>query len=316
VRLGLLLPILLLSGAAVGWVFMAFAARRRTQIAQRLEGVVGGKLSLAAPQPPSIRVRQAESPRLKRFARQLNIPLDLPLAHVLPPGLIVLAGTLLACGTVWVGHFAISWTIGAVAGMVVLVVALRGMFGWELARYQAKLLRQLPDTIQLVVSATRAGLPVAEAFRAIAAEMTSPTRDEFIRVENEMTTGRSPEEALLTLYERTRVTEYAILAVTIGVQAHSGGRLAEAIQNLAETVRERLLITARAKALAGEAKISAIIMCILPVLACLMMSALNPAQMNILFTDPRGLRMFSVGIMTLLLGIATMRQMIKGATRD
>jgi tight adherence protein B len=146
--------------------------------------------------------------------------------------------------------------------------------------------------------------------------MPSPTRDEFVRVDREMAMGSSPDEALLSLHKRTGVTEYAIFAVTIGVQARSGGRLAETIQNLAETVRERLAIGARAKALAGEAKISALIMAVLPLLAGGIMSITQPKQLLILFTDPRGIRMFVIAITTLILGVLTMQMLIRGATRD
>jgi tight adherence protein B len=146
--------------------------------------------------------------------------------------------------------------------------------------------------------------------------MPSPTCDEFVRVNNEMALGVAAEDALLSMHQRTGVTEYAIFAVTIGVQARSGGRLAETIQNLAETVRERLAIAARARALAGEAKISAYIMGALPVISAGLMSLVQPAELAPLFNDPRGVRMFMIGLITLFLGVVTMRQMIRGATRD
>jgi tight adherence protein B len=316
-RIGILLPVLLLIGAVIGWVLTAIAARRRGVLERRIETMISGRpLSLAVTAAGSIRVRRTQSPRLQRAARLLRMPVDLPLANVFPSALIFGIGTALAVGSAWLDHVLTSWPLSVLAGLVVWIVLVRGAFAWELSRYQAQLVRQLPDTIQLVVSATRAGLPVTEAFRAIAEEMASPTRDEFIRVEREMALGRTPAEALLALHERTGVAEYAIFAVTIGVQARSGGRLAETIQNLAETVRDRLAIAARAKALAGEAKVSAIIMCILPVISGLVLSVVNPKHMGILFHDPRGIRMLAFGVITLLLGIVTMRQMIRGATKN
>jgi tight adherence protein B len=316
-RIGLLLPVLLLILTAGGWALAWIAVRRRKTLERRIDAMVSGRpLSVAVAPVSSIRVRRSDSPRLEKAARLLKMPVDLPLAKVFPSALIFGLGTALAVGSAWLNHILASWPLSVVAGLVVWVVLVRGAFAWELGRYQAQLIRQLPDTIQLVVSATRAGLPVTEAFRAIAEEMASPTRDEFIRVEREMALGGTPAEALLALHQRTGVAEYAIFAVTIGVQTRSGGRLAETIQNLAETVRDRLAIAARARALAGEAKVSAIIMCILPVVAGLGLSVLNPKHMAILFHDPRGIRMFAFGLTTLLLGIVTMRQLIRGATRD
>jgi tight adherence protein B len=315
-QIGMLLPVLLLIAAVIGWVVARIAARRRRVLERRIETLISGRpLSPAVTPAGSIRLRRTGSPRLQTAARLLRMPVDLPLASIFPPALIFGIGTALAVGSVWLCHVLAFWPLSVFAGPVVWIVLVRGAFAWELGRYHGQLVRQLPDTIQLVVSATRAGLPVSEAFRAIAEEMASPTRDEFIRVEREMALGRTPAEALLALHERTGVAEYAIFAVTIGVQARSGGRLAETIQSLAETVRDRLAIAARAGALAGEAKVSATIMCILPVLSGLVLSVVNPKHMDILFRDPRGIRLVAFGIITLLLGIVTMRQMIRGATR-
>ena len=216
----------------------------------------------------------------------------------------------------WLSQFLMPGPASVGVGLLAGLLLVRGVFGWEIGRYEAKLVSQLPDTVQLVVSATRAGLPVSEAFRAVADEMPSPTREEFIRVVNEIALGSSPDAALLSLHHRTGVTEYAIFAVTIGVQARSGGRLAETIQNLAEIVRERLTIAARARALSGEAKASAVILGILPIVSGGISAITQPDQIAILFTDPRGTRLLAIGIITLLVGALTMRQLIIGATKE
>jgi tight adherence protein B len=316
--IGWLLPLLLLAVAVALAVVMVTASRRRQQLLRRLQAVVPAGPSVASDQEQarSIRVQQPQGSHLNRAALALRVPQDLPLAHVLPPGWIFTIATVAGIGAIWVIHYLTGWALSMLGGIVVWVMLARGMFGWELARYRATLLGQIPDTVQLVVSATRAGLPIYEAFRAIAEEMPSPTRDEFVRVNNEMALGVAAEDALLSMHQRTGVTEYAIFAVTIGVQARSGGRLAETMQNLAETVRERLQIAARARALAGEAKISAIIMALLPILAGGLLSFVQPGHLTPLFTDPRGVRMFMVGVVTLFLGVVTMRQLIRGATTD
>jgi tight adherence protein B len=316
--IGWLLPLLLLACVAVASVLLVTVSQRRKQLLRRLETVIptGPPIGVLTEPTRSIRVARPRDSQLNRAALLLRVPQDLPLAHAVPPGWVFTFATIAAAGAIWVAHYLTSWPLSMLGGAVVWVFLARSTFGWELARYRAKLLSQLPDAVQLVVSATRAGLPVYEAFRAIADEMPSPTRDEFVRVNNEMALGVAAEEALLSMHQRTGVTEYAIFAVTIGVQARSGGRLAETIHNLAETVRERLAIAARARALAGEAKISAIIMAALPVLAGGLLSFVQPGHLTPLFTDPRGVRMFMAGVVTLFLGVVTMRQLIRGATTD
>jgi tight adherence protein B len=131
-----------------------------------------------------------------------------------------------------------------------------------------------------------------------------------------MSLGVAAEDALLGVHRRTRVTEYAIFAVTIGVQSKSGGRLAETIQNLAETVRQRLAIANRARALAGEAKISAIVLAALPFVAGAGLSVIQPGYLDPLFHDPRGNRMLVVAVVGMVLGIWTMRHMIIKATSE
>ncbi len=313
-----LITLLLLACVLAGWIVIAVMVRRQKEMAERLSRVVatGAFVQPQGLYASNIRIRRSPGPRRLLVVRLMNIPTDLPLAHVIQPPWVFVAATAAAAAAAWVGHFLLSWPVCLGVSLLVWILLVRGIFAWEIERYQGKLIRQLPDTIQLVISATRAGLPVTEAFRAIAQEMPSPTREEFIRAENEMAMGGTPDEALLSLHQRTGVAEYAIFAVTIGVQARSGGRLAETVQNLAETVRERLAIAARAKALASEAQASAVIMGILPVVSGLGMSVLRPGYLDPLFHDPRGVKMFTFGIGTFVMGILAMRQLIRGATRD
>jgi tight adherence protein B len=147
-------------------------------------------------------------------------------------------------------------------------------------------------------------------------EMPNPTGAEFARLADEMAVGVSADDALLSMHRRTGVTEYAIFAVTVGVQARSGGRLAETIANLADTVRDRIGIAGKAKALSAEARTAAIIMTVLPVFSGLLLEVTRPGYLRPLVQDPRGQTMVIIGLVSLVLGVITMRQLIKSATRD
>lgn len=318
-RFGLTVPLVLLALAAVGLALTVLVSGRRKRLMDRVDTARPVRQSITPVVTrggSELRLRSEETPRWRWLTRLLNMPVDMPHAHVISPWWVLMITTGLAIATAWGSHLIVSWLPSIADAAFMWVVLTRGVFGWELDRYRAKLLLQLPDTIHLVISATRAGLPVSEAFRTVAAEMPGPTNAEFARVCDEIAVGGSADQALLNLHRRTGVTEYAILAVTIGVQARSGGRLAETIHNLAETVRDRIGIAGKARALSAEARTSAIIMSVLPFLTGLMLMATRPGYLNPLFTDPRGQNMLIIGVTSLVLGIVTMRQLVRGATRD
>jgi len=318
-RLELIIPLLALAFAVVGLAIVIALLGQRKRLEERVLAslprgpVVARTATLSG---PDVRIRTAEESDWRGLKRLLNIPIDLPLAHVVSPGLVLTAATALAVLTSYGSHFLVSWWASLLDALVLWILLTRGIFGWEIERYRTKLLRQLPDTIHLVISATRAGLPVSEAFRMVVQEMPNPTGAEFARLADEMAVGVSADDALLSMHRRTGVTEYAIFAVTVGVQARSGGRLAETIANLADTVRDRIGIAGKAKALSAEARTAAIIMTVLPVFSGLLLEVTRPGYLRPLVQDPRGQTMVIIGLVSLVLGVITMRQLIKSATRD
>lgn len=265
----------------------------------------------------SIRLQQQGMTPLKELARNyLKIPVDLPKAQIIPAWLVLVTAGILSCAALTISQIFVPLPYAIATSLFTLIMLPRSVFGWEHNQYCDKLMRQLPDAIELLVSATRAGLPISEAFRNVMREMPSPTRDEFSRVINDITLGAATDEALMNVHFRTGMTEYAIFAVTLGVQGKSGGRLTETVQNLADIIRQRITIAGKAKALAAEAKLSSQLMTALPFAGGIMMSILHPGYLNPLFTDPRGRNMFVVGVITLILGSLTMRSLIKGVTKE
>ena len=312
-------PVLLLIAVLIFAVIAVIADGRNTRLRHRVEALSGAAEETAETVALNIRLaRDAEHGLGWRIGRVLGVPVDMPAAQSTRPPWIIGFGLLLAAGLALVldRFVGLAWPLAASGGLLGGVLFQRFVFGRQIARYQAALAQQLPDAIEMVVSAVRAGLPVGEAFRGVAEEMPSPTADEFTRVINEMAVGVAADKALLNIASRTRVTEYAIFAVTINVQTRSGGKLVESVQKLAETVRYRLAMMMRAQALAGEARVSAIILCSLPFVAGLGLSAIRPGYLDPLFNDPRGTRMLVIAVVGLLLGIFTMRQLIKRATAE
>lgn len=248
--------------------------------------------------------------------RFLKFAPDSPEANIIPPRVVVILGVLIGIAAIWIMGQLLGPLEGLVAGIVIGLLAIRFIFGWEHNRYAKALVKQLPDMIEMLISGSRAGLPVSESLRNVAREMQPPTKQAIADVVSDVGIGRSVDESFLRLYERTRISEYAIVAVAIGVQTQTGGALAESLQNVAEIVRTRLTIAARASALASEAKASAVILVALPFVAGGALAIVRPGYLDLLFEDPRGVKVIAYAVASLVAGIFTMRWMIQNAVSD
>jgi tight adherence protein B len=231
------------------------------------------------------------------------------------PAYVLLAGAIAAAAIFYVNTllgFAMPYVFLAAAFMAIMVV--RGLFGWQQRRLANQLFRQLPDVIQIVASTVRSGLPVNEAFRTISREMPQPTAGQFAIVCSELSLGRPPEEAIEALYRRTQVAEYGIFAVTLAVQLKSGGSLTETLQTLGDTVRERVALAARAKALAGEVIFSSRALSCAPLILGGILYAISPQSVDMLFSDPTGNILLAYAVGSVVVGHFVTRWMIKRET--
>ena len=135
----------------------------------------------------------------------------------------------------------------------------------------------------LICRAVAAGIPLSEALRSVAHDAAAPSREEFVRVVNEVAIGQPLEGALWKLHERVGLPEYAFFAVTIGLQAQTGGSLVETLQNLQDMVRKRVALSKRGKALAAEARMSAMILGSLPFVMGVVLFFMQPGFLDFFF---------------------------------
>jgi tight adherence protein B len=198
-----------------------------------------------------------------------------------------------------------------VAAPIEALLVARFIFGWERARYQKALLEQVPDVMALICRAVAAGIPLGEALRSVAHDAPAPSREEFARVVSEVAIGQPLEGALWKLHERVGLPEYAFFAVTIGLQAQTGGSLVETLQNLQDIVRKRVALSKRGKALAAEARMSAMILGILPFVCGVVMSLIMPGYLDYFIYTPGGNRLLMMAAGFLGAGSLVMRQLIR-----
>ena len=303
----LIVIVLLLLICAAGMTLLLDARQRR----------IDRQLAIALPTSeseslPSIRRLEAGS-RWQFLHRLGNYQPGI--AYAWHPAYVLLAGVI-AAAAIFYANSLLKFSILYVsfAAAIVAIMVVRGLFGWQQRRFANRLFRQLPDTIELVTSTVRSGLPVNEAFRTISREMPQPTAGQFAIVCSEVTMGCSPEEAIEAVYRRTQVTEYGIFAVTLAVQLKSGGSLTETLQILGDTVRQRVALAARAKALAGEVIFSSRALSCAPVIVGGLLYWINPQTVDLLVHDPVGNMLLAYALASVLIGHLVIRWMIRRET--
>lgn len=265
---------------------------------------------------PSIRLTTTESrPLLERVLRFLRYHPDVPQAHTIPWYLVVIFGVLVAVAIPYLAGRPLGLWVSILSGVLTGFFVVRAIFAYQYNSYVDKVFRQIPDAIGLMVRAIRAGLPVNEAMRSVAAEMPAPLRDEFARMLGDVAIGRPVDQALMRLYKRTELPEFSFLAVTLGMQSQTGGNLAETLDNLADIVRKRVALAKRASALAAEARMQAGILMALPFIAALAMSQIQDFYID-QFSTPAGQKLALVGLGFSVTGFLIIRWLIKRAGTD
>jgi tight adherence protein B len=209
----------------------------------------------------------------------------------------------------------ISWYIG---GQVILFGILGGVFGLFLPRIyvrrqQGKRLQrfndQLADMLNLMVNGLRAGYSTMQAMEAVSKEMPSPISDEFRRVVQEMQLGIPMERALENLLRRIPSEDLDLVITAMNVQREVGGNLAEILDTISYTIRERVRIKGEIRVLTSQVMYSGRFLAIMPILISLALWVLNrPYMMEFFNPETRipGIIALSIGALLIASGYFVM----------
>jgi tight adherence protein B len=210
-------------------------------------------------------------------------------------------------------EFVLAKLIGPAAVLAIplgCVVLSRLFFGSFDRRLREKMLTQFPDALAMIVRSVRVGIPVQEAIRAVAREAPHPTGPAFARLGNQTAVGVTMEDAMIEMAQRAGLPEYRFFATTLSLQSQTGGGLSETLENLADLIRKRVALKAKAKAMTSEAKASAGVLAALPVVTGLALWAMNPDYIELLFTDSTGNTLLGTAVVSLCIGLLTIRTII------
>ncbi|MBN9595824.1 MAG: type II secretion system F family protein [Afipia sp.] len=189
-----------------------------------------------------------------------------------------------------------------------------GLPRWLLAflkkRREAKFLDALPDAVDVIVRGIKAGLPLFDSLKVVAADAPEPLRSEFNAIIETQTIGMPLGEACQRLYERMPLPEANFFGIVIAIQTKSGGNLSEALGNLSKVLRDRRKMAAKIQAMSMEAKASAGIIGALPPIVMIMVYIMTPDYISLLWTHPTGRLMLAGCVMWMGMGILVMKKMI------
>jgi tight adherence protein B len=178
-------------------------------------------------------------------------------------------------------------------------------------RRRAKFEGQLADTLQMLAGGLRAGHSLLRAIDAVAQEAEVPTSEEFARLVNESRLGRDLKDSMLDAARRLKSEDFDWTAQAIEIHREVGGNLAEVLDQVGETIRERSEIKGQVKSLSAEGKLSAYILIALPVGMFVYLSAANPAYMGALYSNLLGWIMVGVSVVLLALGSFWLSRVVK-----
>jgi tight adherence protein B len=169
---------------------------------------------------------------------------------------------------------------------------------------------QLPDAMELVARALRAGHSLAAGMHVVAEEMPAPISKEFGRVYEEQNLGIPLEEALKGMCDRVPNLDLRFFVTSVAIQRQTGGDLAEILDRIGHVIRERFKILGQVKALTAEGRLSGVVLIALPIGLFMMMLWMKPDYIELLWKDPMGVKMSIGAVVLMLIGSYAIKKIV------
>jgi tight adherence protein B len=315
--MSLFIPIAVFVGVACLVIGIAMLLRGRTEeaVASRLAQLTtprfGGKDGLLTKSVLTQPLDATQGMLADFFARFRNLRLLFEQAdtNLTPAKFCAISGALGLAGVLV--SLVAGLHVGVAPGMGIVTAMLP--LAWLILRRRKRLrkfAKQLPDALELIARALRAGHSLAAGFHLVADEMSEPISVEFNRVFEEQNLGIPMDEALTSMTERVPNLDLKFFVTSVILQRQTGGDLAEILDKIGELIRERFKIWGQVQALTGEGRLSGIVLLALPPALFLAVYRLNPEYVMVLFTDPMGKQMLAGGVILQILGALVIRKIV------
>jgi tight adherence protein B len=181
---------------------------------------------------------------------------------------------------------------------------------YRINQRQKKFNGQLGDTLTLLSNAIKAGYSFAQAIDTVAKNAVPPIGDEFARAVREMNLGGSPDEALQNITKRIASPDFDLVATAYSIHRTVGGNLAEILDNIAYTIRERVRIKGEIATLTAQARASGTLITFLPIVLAAFMFFVTPTYFRPMFENFIGWILIAVGILMIFFGNLIIRRVV------
>jgi len=213
----------------------------------------------------------------------------------------------------FVGGSASAWFLNVYIAPIMALGCLTSPFIWLYWKRAARLkafAAQLPDAMELVARALRAGHSLAAGMHVVAEEMPAPICKEFGRVYEEQNLGIPLEESLKGMCDRVPNLDLRFFVTSVAIQRQTGGDLAEILDRIGYVIRERFKILGQVKALTAEGRLSGIVLIALPIGLFLLMLVMKPDYIELLWKDEMGVKMSIGAVVLMLIGSYAIKKII------
>lgn len=303
--------------ALVGGVAIIFRGESTTAVEDRLQvlaGAGGAGLKEKSKSESSLLSSPLDDvPSMieATLSRVLNLRVFLEQAGttITPSKFLLVTAILAGVGAMVCVVSPVHFGFAPLAALIMALVPITWLF-LKRKRRLSQFGKQLPEGLELIARALRAGHSLGSGIQLVANEMNDPIRSEFSRCFEEQNLGVPLEESLDNLTERVPNLDLRFFATAVILQRQTGGDLAEILDKIGTLVRERFKIWGQIQALTGEGRLSGIVLLALPPFLFIVMYRMNAEYVMMLFNDPLGQKMLAVAVVMQIIGALVIRQII------
>jgi len=200
--------------------------------------------------------------------------------------------------------------IGLIAGLLAAAIPFLKI-NMDRSKRLATFEEQLPEAMDIMVRALKAGHPFTETLRLVADEMNEPISKEFGITFADINYGLDVRQAFLNLLERVPNMTLMTLVIAVIVQRETGGNLAETLSNISTVVRGRFRFQRKVRTLSAEGRMSAWVLVLIPFTLFVGLMVTSPSYLAIMVKDPLGIKIISVAFVMVVIGIFWLRRIIR-----